>query len=111
MKLNATINMEVINLFDEERNVTVRTRSYTIVNKEDLRNASKRMRPDIETRILDMGLYQSGLVINKINNIHIMYNKYHPTRAGKYTELPELNVDTAIFVIKHTLKRCFTTRK
>ena len=83
MKLNATINMKVVNLFDEERNVTVRTRSYTIVNEEDLRNALKIMRPDVETRILDMALYQSGLIISNINNIHIMYNKYNPTRAGK----------------------------
>ena len=76
MKLNATINMKVMNLFDEERNVTVKSRSYTIVNEEDLRNALKRMRPDVETRILDMALYQSGLIISNINNIHIMYNKY-----------------------------------
>ena len=43
MKLNATINMKVMNLFDEERTVTVRTRSYTIVNEEDLINALKRI--------------------------------------------------------------------
>ena len=41
MKLNATINMQVMNIFDEERNVTVNSRSYTIVNEEDLRNALK----------------------------------------------------------------------
>ena len=68
MKLNATINMKVMNLFDEERNVTVRTRSYTIVKEEDFRNALKRMRPDVETRTLDMALYQSGLIISNINN-------------------------------------------
>ena len=89
MKLNAIINMKVMNLFDEERNVTVKSRSYIIVNEEDLRNALKRMRPDVETRILDMALYQSGLIISNIKNIHIMYNKYNPTRAGKYIELPE----------------------
>ena len=108
MKLNATINMKVMNLFDEERNVTVRTRSYTIVNEEDLRNALKRMRPDVETRILDMALYQSGLIISNINNIHIMYNKYNPTRAGKYIELPEwIKKKKACINIKNQDDKCF----
>ena len=133
MKLNATVNMKVMNLFDEERNVTVRTRSYTIVNEEDLRNALKRMRPEVETRILEMALYQPGLKIRNISNIHIMYNKYNPTRAGKYIELPEwikkkkacvnmknqddkcfqysIECGYCKFAIKHTLKRCFTTRR
>ena len=53
------------------------------------RSALKRMRPDVETRILDMALYQSGLVTSNINNTHIMYNRHNPTRAGKYIELPE----------------------
>ena len=70
MKLNSTINIEVMNLFDEERNVIVRIRSYIIVNEEDLRNALKRMRSDVKTRILDMVLYQSGLIISNINNIY-----------------------------------------
>ena len=108
MKLNATINMEVMNLFDEDRNVTVRTRSYTIVNEEDLRNALKRMRPDVETRILDMGLYQSGLVISKTINIHIMYKKSNPTRAGKYIELPEwIQKKKACISIKNQDDKCF----
>ena len=108
MKLNATINIKVMNLFDEERNATVRTRSYTIVNEEDLRNALKRMRPDIETIILDMGLYQSGLIIHKINNIYILYNKYNPTRAGKYIELPEwIQKKKACININNQDDKCF----
>ena len=108
MKLNATINMKIMNLFDEERNVTVKTRSYTIVNEEDLRNALKRMRPDVETRILDMALYQSGLIISNIKNIHIMYNKYNPTRAGKYIELPEwIKKKKACINIKNQDDKCF----
>ena len=109
MKLNATINMmKVMNLFDEERNVTVRTRSYTIVNEEDLRNALKIMRPDVETRNLDMALYQSGLIISNINNIHIMCNKYNPIRAGKYIELPEwIKKKKACINIKNQDDKCF----
>ena len=108
MKLNATINMKVMNLFDEERNVTVKSRSYTIVNEEDLRNELKRMRPDVETRSLDMALYQSGLIISNINNIHIMYNKYNPTRAGKYSELPEwIKKKKACINIKNQDDKCF----
>ena len=88
MTLNAIVKIRVVNLFDEIRDVVVRTRSYTSVNETDLRRALKRMRPDFETRVLDMGLYQSGLIIDKGKEIHTMYNRYNPTRAGKYIDRP-----------------------
>ena len=66
-----------------------RTRSYTITNEGDLKKALNHMKPDIETIILDMALYQSGLMIVKVESIHIMHNKYNPTRAGQYVELPK----------------------
>ena len=47
------------------------------------------MKPDIETIILEMALYQLGLMIVKFESIHIMYNKYNPKRAGQYIELPK----------------------
>ena len=83
MKLNAIVKLAVQNIFDEGNELTVRTRSYTITNEEELRNALNNMRPDIETRIADMALYQSGLMIAKVVEIQIMYNKYNPTRAGQ----------------------------
>ena len=39
MKLNAIVKLAVQNMFDEGNELTVRTRSYTIPNEEELRNA------------------------------------------------------------------------
>jgi len=48
------------------QDVIVRTRSYTIVNSDELKEALKNMRNDIGARILAMALYQSGLVVVKV---------------------------------------------
>ena len=47
------------------------------------------MRQDIET-ILDITLDQSGFMIAKVSEIHGVYSKYNPKRAGKYIKLPLL---------------------
>ena len=47
------------------------------------------MRNDIGARILGMALYQSGLMEVKVEEIHMMQNKYNPTRAGKNISLPK----------------------
>ena len=108
MKLNANVKIEVLNLFEESREITVRTRSYSITNEDSLRTALKEMRPDIETRILDMALYQSGLIIDKVVEIHIMYNKYNPTRAGSYIPLPKhISLKKACINIKNKDDKCF----
>ena len=44
---------------------------------------------DIGARILDMALYQSGLTVVKVKEIQMMFNKYSPTREGKYINLPK----------------------
>ena len=41
--------------------------------------------------IMEMALYQCGLMIAKVNEIHIMYHENKPTRAGSYTKLPLKN--------------------
>ena len=69
--------------------VIVWTRSYTIIKSDELKEALKNMRHDIGARILDMALYQSGLMVVKVKEIHMMFNKYNPTRAGKYINLPK----------------------
>ena len=75
MKLNATVKISVVNIYDEMQDVIVRTRSYTIINSDELQEALKNMRNDIGARISDMALYQSGLMIVKIKEIHMMFNK------------------------------------
>ena len=89
MKLNATVKISVVNIYDEMQDVIVRTRSYTIIDSDELQEALKNMRNDIGARIVDMALYQSGLMVVKVKEIHMMYNKYNPTRAGKYINLPK----------------------
>ena len=108
MKLNATVKISVVNIYDEMQDVIVRTRSYTIINSDELKKALNNMRNDIGVRISDMALYQSGLVIVKIKEIHMMFNKYNPTRAGKYINLPKwISLKKACINIKNKDEKCF----
>ena len=66
------------------------------------------MRNDIGARILGMALYQSGLMVVKVSEIHMMYNKYNPTRAGKYINLPKwIASKKASMNIKKKDEKCF----
>ena len=108
MKLNATVKISAVNIYDEMRDVIVRTRSYTIINSDEFKKALNNMRNDIGVRISDMALYQSGLVIVKIKEIHMMFNKYNPTRAGKYINLPKwISLKKACINIKNKDDKCF----
>ena len=108
MKLNALVKVRVHDIFGNMQVIVVRTRSYTITNEDDLTHALKHMRPDIETRILEMALYQSGLIVDKVLEIHIMYNKYNPTRAGKYIDLPKwIKSKKACINIQNNDDKCF----
>ena len=70
MKLNATVKISVVDIYDEIQDVIVRTRSYTVIDSDELKEALKNMRNDIGARILDMALYQSGLMVGKVKEIH-----------------------------------------
>ena len=108
MKLNATVKISVVNIYEEMQDVVVRTRSYTIIDSDELQEALKNMRSDIGARILDMALYQSGLMVVKVKEIHMMYNKYNPTRAGKYIHLPKwISLKKACINIKNKDEKCF----
>ena len=39
MKLNATVKLSVVNIYDEMQDVIVRTRSYTIIDSDELQEA------------------------------------------------------------------------
>ena len=51
------------------QDVVVRTRSYAIINSDELKEALNNMRNDIGAIILDMALYQSGLMVVKVKKI------------------------------------------
>ena len=69
MKFNATVKISVVNVYDEMQDVIVRTRSYTIINSDELKAALKNMRNDIGAIILDMALYQPGFMVVKVKKI------------------------------------------
>ena len=53
-------------------------------------------------------LRKSGYTINKIESIRIHYDKYNPTRAGKYIELPKwISTKKACINIKNDDDYCF----
>ena len=54
------------------QDVVVRTRSYTIINSDELQEALKNMRNGIGARIFDMALYQSVLMVVQVKEIHMM---------------------------------------
>ena len=54
------------------QDVIVRTSSYTIINSDELNEVLKSMRNDIGAKILDMALYQSGLMAVKVKEFHMM---------------------------------------
>ena len=108
MKLNATVKISVVNIYDEMQDVVVRARSYTIITSDELKKTLNNMRNDIGLRISDMALYQSGLMIAKIKEIHMIFNKYNPTRAGKYINLPKwISLKKACINIKNKDDKCF----
>ena len=74
---------------DEDRTHTIGSRRYNILNEEDLNNAINNMASDIELLVENKNLSKSGLKIKKVSKITIHYDKYDPTRAGKFIELPE----------------------
>ena len=47
IKLNATVKISVVNIYDEMQDVIVRTRSYTIIDSDELQEALKNMRNDM----------------------------------------------------------------
>ena len=48
------------------------------------------------------------LMVVKVKEIHMMYNKYNPTRAGKYINLPKwISLKKACINIKNKDETCF----
>ena len=66
------------------------------------------MASDIEIKVENSQVRKSGYTINKIDKITIHYDKYNPTRAGKYMTLPEWILrKKACINIKNEDDKCF----
>ena len=92
----------------EEYLTTIRSRRYNILNEEDLNKAVNNAGNDIQIILENKQLQKSGLSIKKVNKITIHYDKYDPTRAGQYIELPRwVSLKKACINIKNYDNLCF----
>ena len=93
---------------EEPQTYKIGSRIYTINNPDELKTAVDNMASDIEIKVENSQLRRSGYTINKIESIRIHYDKYNPTRAGKYIELPKwISTKKACINIKNDDDYCF----
>ena len=93
---------------NEDIRHTTRSRRYEITNKEDIPKTLSQMATDIEIQMDKMELSESGLVITKIDKLTFHYDKYNPTRGGKFIALPKwVQNKKACINIKNKDEMCF----
>ena len=66
------------------------SRVHTVLSEEQFKKAIDENALGIEAIMETLQLRKSGYKIKRIDKNHIHYDKYHPTRGGKYMELPTL---------------------
>ena len=105
--------LEVFGLYkskktNEDIRHTTRSRRYEITNKEDIPKVLSQMATDIEIQMDKMEMSESGLVITKIDKLTFHYDKYNPTRGGKFIALPKwVQNKKACINIKNKDEMCF----
>ena len=105
--IDADVDFEHVESGDETTH-TIRSRRYNIFNEEDLKKAIDNMASDIELIIENKQFDKSGYKIKKIRKIIIHFDKYDPTRAGHYLELPKVIASKkACINIKNDDDYCF----
>ena len=93
---------------NEDIRHTTRSRRYEITNAEDIPKTLSQMATDIEIQMDKMELSESGLVITKIDKLTFHYDKYNPTRGGKFIALPKwVQSKKACINIKNKDELCF----
>ena len=97
---------DVVN--DVMKVVPIQSRRYEILNEDDLREALNKIPIDIIVRLDEAQFWMSGLSIEKVEEITIFYDKFNPTRAGKYIELPRwVSLKKACISIRNDDDMCF----
>ena len=87
--------------------ITFKSRKYE-VNTDGITDVMTKMAKDIGTQIENAQLSNSNIVIEKISKTTTNYDKYNPTGAGSYVELPEwLSLKKACISIKNEDQKCF----
>ena len=90
MKVIAFVEIAFDDIETEDEIIhSIKSRRYNIFNEDDLVKALNNMGKDIEITVSEKQIERSGLRIKKVHKITIHYDKYDPTRAGKYFDLPE----------------------
>jgi hypothetical protein len=110
--LNKNTGMKILihveALTDEGDTVKFKSRRFEVLNTEDIIDAMTKVANDIETQIEVSQLSKSNIIIEKINKITVNYDKYNPTRAGSYIELPKwISLKKACINIKNEDHKCF----
>ena len=68
----------------------IKRRRYNITNEGEIHNVLNQMASDVEHQAEVMEVSESGLVITQIDKIKFNYDKYNPTRGGKFIPLPKM---------------------
>ena len=105
--------LETFNTFkskktDEEVRHSVRSRRYEITNEDEIPTVLNQMATDIELQMDKMELSESGLVVKQIEKLKFNYDKYNPTRGGKFITLPKwVSTKKACINIQNKDDKCF----
>ena len=105
--------LETFNTFkskktNEEVRHAIRSRRYETTNEGEIANVLSQMATDIELQMDRMELSESGLVVKMIEKLRISYDKYNPTRGGKFLALPRwVSLKHACINIQNKDDKCF----
>ena len=86
----------------------VRSRRYEITNEDEITNVLNQMATDIEHQAEVLEASESGLVLTQMDKIKFNFDKYNPTRGGKFIPLPKwVQSKKACINIQNEDKKCF----
>ena len=93
---------------NEDVRQVIKSRRYNITNEGEIPNVLSQMASDVEHQAEVMEVSESGLVITQIDKIKFNYDKYNPTRGGKFIPLPKwVSNKKACINIKNQDELCF----
>ena len=86
----------------------VRSRRYELTNEEEIINVLNQMATDIEHQAEVLEASESGLVPTQMDKIKFNFDKYNPTRGGKFIPSPKwVQNKKACINIQNEDNKCF----
>ena len=93
---------------NEDVRQVIKSRRYNITNEGEIPNVLNQMASDVEHQAEVMEVSESGLVITQIDKLKFNYDKYNPTRGGKFIPLPKwVSSKRTCINIKNQDEQCF----